>query len=238
VNHQAPPVAAALLAALPLGVAAFDAEGGLVLSNPALTALAGGELPPGLALLGVLARLERAGLAGAGALAAEPPAEALARHRDGRPTALALRRLPGGFVLLTVEAGGQDAAEAEANRLGDILLRLSAGVARFGPDAALRFANPSYARLLGLPGTAALPGTPFVEIVRAQAEHGEFGPGDAHDIVAAATARDRSRPRRHERRRPDGTVLRVASEPLPEGGWLAEVTDISGERRAEMETLV
>jgi PAS domain-containing protein len=154
---------------------------------------------------------------------------------DALPGAARRVALPNGYGSLAVlDDGGEDVGRAAA--LEEVLLGLSAGVARFGPDMGLAFANPAYARLLGLPPESVRPGRPFLDLVRDQALAGQFGTVDPDAMVETARARDRSRPRQYERRRPDGAVLRFANAPLPDGGWLAEVADVTAEREAERET--
>ncbi len=204
----------AALAALPVGIAVLDGAGAPVFRNAAFRRLAGDALPPGTQRvvlprgLGTLVVLDGGGLDGGGL--------------DG-----------GGLDDGGFKRGG---AQRRAAELEEVLLGLAAGVARFGPDMGLNFANPAYARLLGVAPEGLRAGRAFLDIVREQALAGQFGPVDPDAMVETARARDRSAAREHERRRPDGRVLRFANSPLPDGGWLTEVTDVTAERQAEHET--
>jgi PAS domain S-box-containing protein len=243
-------LSACALEALPFAVAVFDAGRRLVFANPALPRLIGADptaLPYGLPLADTIRLLAYCGLFsptdGEALLAdlrdeVEPRRHALLLP-GGRQVELRVAPLAGGVLLLlqdrTAEALAQRQAEAEAARLQDVIGRLRSGVAVYDEQRRLALANPAYAALIGLPPPAAAQGRVFEDLVREQAERGEFGPVGAEAAVQAALARDRSHRRVHERRRPNGTVVRFENQPLPAGGWLSEVTDVTTERRAELE---
>ncbi len=242
-----------VLAALPVALMGFSEAGALVFVNAEMRTLLRVDvaaLKEGAALRDVL-RL----LAFRGALGPGDPAERLREmleldfslaHRrmlrdvDGRGLELRLAPLPEGGHLLTLSdvseyLQARDAADREARALAALLARLSNGIAQFDGDRRLARSNPAYARLLGLPPHALQPGMGIAEIVARQREAGEFDTLQAAAVTAELTTRSLAMPWKHERTRADGQTLRFDNQPMPDGGWLAEITDISEARRAEQD---
>jgi PAS domain S-box-containing protein len=101
-------------------------------------------------------------------------------------------------------------------------------------DADYRIAawNQRYLQLLDLPADMVRVGVPFADLVRFNERRGEYS---AHDMKALLTNRDTANqqwPYRYERRRPDGTVLEIVANPLPEGGYVSTYTDVTERYRA------
>ncbi len=89
-------------------------------------------------------------------------------------------------------------------------------------------------QLLDLPETL-LAGEPrFTDFIRFLADRGEYGltdvEGEVQRLVAAA-----SQPHAFERIRPNGTVLEIRHNPLPEGGIVIIYTDITAAKQRERE---
>jgi len=103
---------------------------------------------------------------------------------------------------------------------------LDQGVTVFDAELKLVACNQRFLTLLDFPPQLAAVGTPFEAYIRYNACRGEYGPGDAELQVAERVVRAQ-RFERHdlERLRPDGSVLRVRGEPLPQGGFIALYTD-------------
>jgi PAS domain S-box-containing protein len=79
-------------------------------------------------------------------------------------------------------------------------------------------------------------GTPFTDIIRFNAERGDYGPGDVEEIVRERVERVRNfEPNLFEYVGADGTVIEVRREPLPDGGFVSTLTDITERKRAEEE---
>lgn len=118
-----------------------------------------------------------------------------------------------------------DSAQHNAMLLSGLDL-LDQGVTVFGADLKLIACNRRFLELLDFPDELGRVGTPFEDYMRYNAQRGEYGPGDAEAQVAERVARA-LRFERHdtERIRPDGSVLRVRGEPLPQGGFIALYTD-------------
>nr|WP_314072565.1 PAS-domain containing protein [uncultured Roseococcus sp.] len=241
------------LAALPIALMAFSGEGRLILVNGAMLDLLGmrtTELPPGTAEQAVLRLLAVQGVLGEGdpeARLAELLEQAPERHprrllRDatGRGLELRLAPLPGGGRLLCladvselVEAG--EAAEARMRAVSEVLSRLGTGVAQYDSERHLILSNPAYAEMVGLPPDAVREGMTVTEIVQRQYEAGEFDAEMAQHSSARLSAYPQAITARFERSKPDGRTLRVDNQPMPDGGWLAELTDISEKHDAEQE---
>ena len=101
-------------------------------------------------------------------------------------------------------------------------------------DAAGRLvlANARANELLGLPPGLAVPGRPLEEIVRWQEAAGEYGGRPPEPHFASQFPAPGGRPFIWERTRPDGTVLEIRVDHLPDGGFVRSWTDVTEARRA------
>src|SRR5260370_42644616 len=110
-----------------------------------------------------------------------------------------------------------------------ILLREASGV--------ITLVNRRAIELVGLPEAALKGDMHSSELIRYQAEHGEFGAGAGgmpREVVEAARINDASGiPHNYERVRPNGMIIEVRSSPLPGGGIVRTYTDITGRKRNE-----
>jgi PAS domain S-box-containing protein len=94
--------------------------------------------------------------------------------------------------------------------------------------------NQAFLRLLDFPQSMGYVGAPFESFMRYNAERGEYGPGNADELVcervqAASTFQA------HDivRVRPNGTALRVRGFPVPGHGFVTLYSDITEQRQAE-----
>jgi PAS domain-containing protein len=247
-----PPLLDLVLEALPCPVWAYDAAHRLAFANAAAGREVGAEarLPLGTPFVEVLTLLAHRGLLGSGepatlmqgflAVDRSRPMHRLVRQADGRMLDVHSLPLPGGgFANLAVDvsaltAAGEE-AEALARRLEDMLHRLHAGLAVYDADHRLVLNNSAYERLLGLPRGLLPKGTAYPDLLRELARRGEFANTDTEALLANRAAVDRTKPARHQRERPNGRVLQFESQPVAEGGWLVELTDITAMKRAEDE---
>lgn len=79
-----------------------------------------------------------------------------------------------------------------------------------------------------------MPGTPFANFIRFNAERGEYGPGDVEEIVREHVERAKRRePHHFERTCPDGSVIEVRGTPLPGRGFVATYTYITDWKMGE-----
>jgi diguanylate cyclase (GGDEF)-like protein len=116
----------------------------------------------------------------------------------------------------------------------DSLQHLNEGISIFNRDLDLVLFNRKFCELLNLPAWLVKVGVNFAELIRYNAERGEYGPGEIEtlvkDRVALASQFD---PHSIERSRPDGSVLEIRGNPVPGGGFVTIYTDITLRKRME-----
>ena len=146
-----------------------------------------------------------------------------------------------GFITTYTDITEHKHAQAELARqnriLQTIIENIPGGVTLIDRDLNLVACNEELKRVLDFPDELFANGLPTLEtLMRYNAERGEYGDGDPERIVADLLARARrTEPHSFERTRPDGTVLHVQGQPLPDGGFVTIYTDITERKRAEAE---
>ncbi|MFH5923090.1 PAS-domain containing protein [Roseomonas xinghualingensis] len=104
-------------------------------------------------------------------------------------------------------------------------------------DAELRLVewNTHFPEFAGIPSDMLRVGMSMEEILRLQAAAGEFGDIDVEAEVTRRMAllRTGGSASTIERRRPNGRVLELRRNPLPEGGFVTLYTDVTVRRQAE-----
>ena len=244
---------AEVLGALPVALLGFAEDGRLFVANAEMLSLLRmdrANLPLGSEEPEVMRRLAFHGTLGAGDPEARlkevlelDPGRAhrrLLRDVAGRTLELRLAPLPGGGRVLTIDdltdhVQAREAAEAQARGASEALSRLGTGVAQYDADHRLTLSNPSYARLIGLDPRALQEGMTVPEIVQRQHEAGEFDADTARDVIARMAAYPRGLTWRMERTRPNGRTLRFENQIMPDGGWLAEIIDITEKHATEQD---
>ena len=106
----------------------------------------------------------------------------------------------------------------------------------FDGDLRLIATNGEFRRLLDFPDDLVeRPGVGFEDVIRFNAERGEYGPGDVAAQVQGMIDRARGfcTPHQFERVRPNGTVLEVRGGPMPSGGFVTTYTDVSARHAAK-----
>jgi PAS domain S-box-containing protein len=139
-----------------------------------------------------------------------------------------------GVVELLSDAS--QAIQANWERLRDAIENVSQGICMFDADLRLVVWNRRVLELMGLPPQFGAVGVRFEDVMRFNAERGEYGPGDIDSIVAEKLELVK-RPHVTERERPDGTVIELRGKPLPGGGLISTVTDITERKHAELALL-
>jgi signal transduction histidine kinase/CheY-like chemotaxis protein len=132
-----------------------------------------------------------------------------------------------------------DERTAELQRRGAELRvtfdNMTQGVMMFDRELKVAAWNRQVVELLKLPENFLPSGPHFADYLRYLAERGEYGAVDAETEVRRLTAAA-SQSHTFERTRPDGTVLEIRHNPLPEGGIVVIYSDITERKRYE-ETL-
>jgi PAS domain S-box-containing protein len=106
------------------------------------------------------------------------------------------------------------------------------GVAMFAADTRLAAWNRNLQEMLELPNSLLISRPSFAEFFRFLAARGEF---DSADLEAelSRSLEDITREMRYERTRPDGRVVEVRRNSVPEGGFVLIYADITERKRAE-----
>jgi PAS domain S-box-containing protein len=122
--------------------------------------------------------------------------------------------------------------------LSAIIENFPGAISLFDADLRLAAHNGHFKRLLDLPDVLfEKPEIYYEDFIRFNVERGEYGTGEAEQLVAANVSRARNfQPHKFERVRPDGTVLEICGTPLPGGGFLTTYIDIT-ERKVSEEQL-
>jgi signal transduction histidine kinase/DNA-binding response OmpR family regulator len=129
----------------------------------------------------------------------------------------------------------KSSADAKSAQLEATLVGMTDGVAMVDGRMQLVEWNPRYPGFAGVPSSILRVGLPIEEVLRAQAEAGEFGDVDIEGEVArqAAFLSSGSYPATVERTKPDGRVLELRRNRLPDGGFVTLYTDITARKQTE-----
>lgn len=112
------------------------------------------------------------------------------------------------------------------------LENIEQGLCVLDKDLRLLAWNRPYARLFNYPPGRLQVGTPVAELIRLNAERGLCGPGEAEEHVQKRLDHmRRGTPHRFQRWRPDGSVIEMWGNPLPDGGFVTTFTDITEHTR-------
>lgn len=150
-----------------------------------------------------------------------------------------LTRIEGGGRLalyrdITSEKQRAAQTEAQALLLNTIFRAMGEGISVFDADLRLRACNARFGELAGIDPALLAPGTSVRDILVAQARAGEFGPCDPHTEAERRIGQLWPRhPILAERVRPDGRVIEVRRNPIPEGGYVTVFVDITERKRTE-----
>jgi signal transduction histidine kinase len=126
---------------------------------------------------------------------------------------------------ITLIATTEDEAQRRARSLSVVLETIPHGVCVYGADRRVTMFNRAYSEVMA--GAPLAIGEHMLDVIRRYAEAGEYGPGSPDQIAAEQLAFDISRPQMHQRQRPNGTTIVVRTAPLPDGGHIVVVTDIT-----------
>ncbi len=145
----------------------------------------------------------------------------------------------GVFVSIRHLARSQKRTEQEIGehkaRLGMALDNMSQGLCMFDEKSNLILCNQRYLEMYSLPPQIVKPGCSLRQIIEERKKTNTFeGDTDSYlEEVSALVARDKPVQRLVET--PDGRVIRLVHQPMPDGAWVATHEDITIQRRAEQE---
>ncbi|WP_029012684.1 hybrid sensor histidine kinase/response regulator [Niveispirillum irakense] len=108
------------------------------------------------------------------------------------------------------------------------------GICAVDKDFRLLLWNRRFLELLDVPEGLITVGTPLGQLVAYLQSRGEFGrEGEVESLfMRRLDPKRRDQPDSFHRTRPDGTVLEIASNPMPDGGFVAVYTDVTERHRA------
>jgi PAS domain-containing protein len=108
------------------------------------------------------------------------------------------------------------------------------GFAVFDSNLELLACNSRFGEVRGYPAELCQPGTPIAQLLRHNASRGDYGEGDIDELVRPRVDRVKTfEAHEVERELVDGTQLIVRYTPIPEGGLLVTLFDITDIRQAE-----
>lgn len=153
-------------------------------------------------------------------------------------SALAGNRLSLQDVARLLDEGGAT-LQFSRKLLASTFENIDSGISVVDADLNLVAWNSRYLDLFDYPPELVYVGAPIAELIRHNAQHGDFGPGDIEFHVAKRLEHLRNgQPHSFERLRHDGKTIKTVGGPMPGGGYVMSFTDISEEARmrAELQT--
>lgn len=113
---------------------------------------------------------------------------------------------------------------------------VDAGISVVDAEMNLIAWNSRYLDIFSYPPGLVRVGAPVAELIRYNAGHGDFGPGDVEFHVEKRLEHmRRGTSHTFERRRNDGRVIKTVGGPMPGGGYVMSFTDVSEEARVREE---
>ncbi|MCF8177901.1 MAG: diguanylate cyclase [Sulfuritalea sp.] len=144
-----------------------------------------------------------------------------------------------GLIGVIADVSARKHAEEQLRRQNSVLNALvenfPGGISMVDANLNVVTYNEQFKRLLDLPDSVfEKTDLSFEDVVRFNAERGDYGPGEKEEQVAALVDRARKfEPHQFERVRADGTVLDIRGMPLPDGGFVTIYLDITDRKRME-----
>ncbi|MBK3733249.1 PAS domain-containing protein [Azospirillum brasilense] len=153
--------------------------------------------------------------------------------RDAEGTAV---RLTGTMSDVTERMQAERDLARERNVLQITLDNTDQGIIMVDRNLRVVMSNRRAAELLDVPAAFLARNPLFPEIIRLQRAKGAFEDFSIDpDLELDETAVVPDQPFAFKRRRPDGTIIEVRSNPLPEGGFVRTFTDVTVEARSAEE---
>ncbi|MFC0386050.1 PAS-domain containing protein [Muricoccus vinaceus] len=163
------------------------------------------------------------------------PAEVVEGGLSGVPAANGPAGMAPATAGSVAVSAAPDSRDSKADRLEAVLSGMTDGVMMIDAELRLVEWNARFPDFTGIPKDLLRVGLPMEEILRAQAQAGEFGEVNVEAEVARRLERLRTGASSGtiERRRPDGRVMELRRNPLADGGFVTLYTDITARRQAE-----
>uniref|UniRef100_A0A973VZQ8 EAL domain-containing protein n=1 Tax=Bradyrhizobium septentrionale TaxID=1404411 RepID=A0A973VZQ8_9BRAD len=163
-----------------------------------------------------------------------------ARKRD-RAVERARRPLDGGicdmavivFLLLKRHQISDDRLAAERRNLTTAVNNIPQGLVLYDASARIIICNRPYIEMFGLSPDIAKPGCTMQRLIAHRQETGSFD-GDVEDFCDTIIGNVKlGRATRQLTRAPGGRAIEIVNKPLPEGGWVATIEDVTERTRTE-----
>ena len=140
------------------------------------------------------------------------------------------KKLPRGEVMSVLDEA------SKAIRFNRVLLRatlenVNQGICVFDSELRLAAWNRRFLELTGLPPNFVQVGIGLAELVAFNPARGEYGSSDEIESLLQRIEQT-NRPDIYERIRPDGTVLEIATNPMPDGGAVVTCADVTERHNA------
>ena len=131
---------------------------------------------------------------------------------------------------------GEEALARNSALFQATLDNIAVGIGLFDADLHLVEFNPAFLKLLDLPPEQFRRGTPLEKIFRHSALQEGYGPGGLERRVQDWLQSVRTLQRQtYERIIPNGRITEISSVPIPEGGFVVSLSDVTERRQAEQE---
>ncbi|MEJ5999917.1 PAS domain S-box protein [Paucibacter soli] len=153
------------------------------------------------------------------------------RDADGKAV-----RLVGAFDDVTARRELEARTRRNNSVLRSVLENLPCALSVFDGDLVLVAHNQQFRDLLGFPDQLFEGAqTHFEDIIRFNAQRGEYGEHENLDPIIDAIVERARHPEAHqlERTRPNGITLEVRGSPMPDGGFVTTYVDITERKRLE-----
>jgi len=226
-----------------IGLAVFSRDRCIATYNRRFTELLGlsqTSLEPGIAFNEMLNAAQVPDEFQANQIAADRSQPASSRHRSANGWSIDVQSdpLPDGGWIMTVSDNSalvqaKDDAQRRAGLLDSIVQHIPHGIAVYGPDRRVTMVNQGYRVIMD--GAPVEIGDTLEEVIRRRSDIGEYGPGDVDEVFIEQMSIDPDRPQVRRRLRPNGTTIDIRTTPLPDGGHMSVVTDVTSLTTAESE---
>ncbi|WP_420871827.1 putative bifunctional diguanylate cyclase/phosphodiesterase [Bradyrhizobium septentrionale] len=137
------------------------------------------------------------------------------------------------FLLLKRHQISDDRLAAERRNLTTAVNNIPQGLVLYDASARIIICNRPYIEMFGLSPDIAKPGCTMQRLIAHRQETGSFD-GDVEDFCDTIIGNVKlGRATRQLTRAPGGRAIEIVNKPLPEGGWVATIEDVTERTRTE-----